>query len=455
MLIRHKLVLFFIVFSGLLLACFSIYIYVASARSRKEIFQDRLRTKALYTREIFELHNNVAEKIITTIPEQSEYVLDENGRIIFAINNLGDYAFDSSFFKAVATTPEYYFRYKEGWMRDFKEGYAFTFEKNRLVKTVAITAYDKGGFEQLRSLEYILIIGNIFFLAAVGLTAFIFSTWSFKPINYLVAQAESIEGHDLNFRLTYNTKTNEIGIVAASFNRVLDRMQSVVESQKSFISYASHELRTPLAAINGILETSLNYDKSPAEMKESLRAAHKEIKRATILVNGLLQLAKIESASKHDERIQINIIDLILDAISFYKLKSPNQVFDFDIPVISEGIYIEACGYPQLLRTAIINVIDNASKYSQQQPISIKLDKEEPMKIRIRIKDSGIGISNSDHRLLFDVFFRGSNASGFSGFGLGLALTQKILAIHHGEIRLYRNEKAGVTAEIVLPAMIH
>lgn len=454
MLIRHKLVLFFIVSSGLLLSFFSIYIYVASATSRKNLFLERIKNKALATLEIYQLRDRVAEKIITSIPEQSEYVFDEKNALIFAINDLNDFQFDSSFFKNVASSREHTFNYVGVLKRDYKEGYAFSVGEGAKRRTIVITAHDTRGVEQLHSLQYSLVIGNLFFLSIVGFAAYIFSNRAFRPINDLVVQAEFVEGHDLGFRLTYKNSFDEIGIVVSSFNRVLDQIQALVESQKSFVSYASHELRTPLAAINGILETSLNYDKSKEAMEESLRAAHKEIQKATILVNSLLQLAKIESSTGRHEKTKFNIIDLLLDVISFYKLKNPAQEFSFDITAPAQGSSIEVVGHSQFLRTALINVIDNASKYSFQKKIDIRLNVENDQGIKIQVIDKGVGIGAEDRHQLFDVFYRGKNSNGIEGFGLGLSLTQKIIAIHGGKVSLLRNPESGMTVEINLPAIV-
>ncbi|HCW06948.1 MAG TPA: sensor histidine kinase, partial [Cytophagales bacterium] len=235
----------------------------------------------------------------------------------------------------------------------------------------------------------------------------------------------------------------------------LSRIQTLVESQKSFISFASHELRTPLAAVQGILETSINYDKDEIALRASLEAARKEIQKAIGLVNGLLQLAKIESADKIVERSRLNIVDVLLDAISFYKLKKPTQEFLFDIPEAKDNeTSIEVNGHAQLLRTAFINLIDNASKYSHQQKIEIKLSVESPQLIKIKIIDRGIGIPAEVGSQVFEPFYRAKNVIGFEGFGLGLTLTKGIFSLHEGDVKLLTNEFSGVTAEITLPAIL-
>jgi signal transduction histidine kinase len=146
-------------------------------------------------------------------------------------------------------------------------------------------------------------------------------------------------------------------------------------------------------------------------------------------------------------------VDVLLDAISFFKLKVPGQEFLFDIPVmVSHEVYLEVNGNAHLLRTALINLIDNASKYSRREKIEIKLETDLANTIRIKIIDRGIGIPSEDWHQLTEPFYRGQNANGFEGFGLGLSLTQRILALHGGELHLIKNEYDGLTAEVTLPS---
>src|SRR5258708_1270954 len=253
MLIRHKIILWFIGLTGLLLCLFSFYIYFAFANSRKQVFQERIKNKALATKEIYDQHDRVAEKIITSIPEQSEYVFDENFKLVFAINDLHDFTLDKTFLGSVVKNKETHFEYSKSMGQQTKEGFAFCFGPPSQPKIIVITAFDKSGHEQVRSLGFILIIANIFFLMLTGLSGYLFARSVLRPIDKLVFQVESMQTENLGYRLKYSDSRDEIGIVTLSFNKVLERIQSLVDSQRAFISYASHELRTPLAAISGIL----------------------------------------------------------------------------------------------------------------------------------------------------------------------------------------------------------
>ncbi|HMI66766.1 MAG TPA: HAMP domain-containing sensor histidine kinase [Cyclobacteriaceae bacterium] len=453
MLIRHKIILWFIGLTGLLLCLFSFYIYFAFANSRRQVFQERIRNKAVATKEIYDQHDKVAERIITSIPEQSEYVFDEHYQIVFAINDLHDFDFNRQFLELVTKSKELYFDYTKAGQK--KEGFAFSFGPSLQARIIAITAVDKAGFEQVRNLGLILIFGNLFFLILIGVAGYLFARNVLRPVNELVLQVESVQADNLGYRLTYRNPSDEIGIVTLSFNKALERIQSLVDSQKAFISYASHELRTPLAAISGILETSMNYDSELSLVKKSIEAAHKESQRAAGLVNGLLQLAKIESTAGAMEMQNLNIVDLLIDTISFFKLKNPLQEFSLNIAQkLPKNSYIELLGNDHLLRTAFFNIIDNASKYSSFEKIEIAMTIVSNAGILIRVVDSGIGIEADDMKHIHAPLFRGRNTSGIEGFGLGLALTYRIIALHKGEVVIKRNSGSGTTVELFLPASI-
>lgn len=454
MLIRYKIIIWFSGLTGVLFFLFSLYIYVAYTNSREEAFRERIRNKALATKEIYDLHNQLAEKIITSIPEQSEYVFDEHRKLVFAINDLNDFNFDQRFLDSVKKHKEFYFEYSRPRRHEQKDGYAFSFGPSDRTKIIIITAYDKIGREQARNLAYILIFGNIFFLVLIGLSGYLFARSILKPIDELVTQAEAVRSDDVRFRLHYRNPRDEIGVVAASFNKVLERIQGLVELQKSFIAHASHELRTPLTAVSGILETSVNYDNDVHAVKRSMKAGHKEVQKAIGLINGLLQLAKVD-ATEEIEMQRINSLDLLIDVISFFKLNNLEQEFLLRIDErLPKDVSIELMGNIHLLRTALLNIIDNASKYSSGKKVEIFVRAISESSVSISFIDQGIGIRDEDMKNILDPLYRGKNTMGIDGFGLGLPLTKRIVALHKGEMIVKNNTHDGVTVTLLLPANV-
>jgi len=151
----------------------------------------------------------------------------------------------------------------------------------------------------------------------------------------------------------------------------------------------------------------------------------------------------------------LNIVDLLIDTISFFKLKNPLQEFSLNITQkLPKNMYIELLGNDHLLRTAFFNIIDNASKYSSFEKIEISMVMDPDAGILIRVVDSGIGIEEEDMKHVQAPLFRGRNTIGIDGFGLGLALTYRIISLHNGEIAIKRNSGNGTTVELFLPASI-
>jgi signal transduction histidine kinase len=450
MLIRHKITFWFIALSGLLVVFFSVYIYLTFESSREKSFKDRIKNKVDATKEIYEAHNVLAEKIINTIPEQSEYGFDENYNLIFAINDSKDFDFKN--LPSIKRGSEYFFKYSSQRHPHPKEGVVKSFFINNKTIFFCCTAYDKPGFEQVDTLKRILIYGNIFILLIIGLVGHYFSINTLKPLNNLIGQINSMNPNDLKLRLNYKNPKDEIGIVTTSFNNLLEEIKKLIDTQKIFVAYASHELRTPLAAISGIMETSLKYDKTLEDTRKSLNEGNSAVRKLIGLTNGLLQLTRIESFDTKVEMLRINILELIMNILDEYKLKHSIQQFTLNVlPSLQERGSIEIMGNNQLLFNAIYNIIDNASKYSNHQRIIIELTDKNSGFLIISIEDRGIGIEDGDILNITTPLFRGKNTHGYEGVGIGLALTKRIVELHKGKIEFFKNIERGINVVLSFP----
>jgi signal transduction histidine kinase len=452
MLIKNKIILGFVLLSSVLMMFFSVYIYVIYENNREKTFYERLKNKIAYTTEIYDKHDTLSEKVITSIPEQSEYVFDENKKKIFFINPINDYDFDTNFFSNLNTKDEYHFHYRTKEEQHEKDGLAITFYNKGVKNYAVITAYNQNGFEMLSSLKSILIYGNVILIFLIAIAGYLLSYIALKPLNKLVHEIEAINPNNLNVKLIEGKNKDEVTIVANSFNGLLAKINSLVETQRSFISYASHELRTPLAAISGILETSIKYDKEVDALQNSSAQAYKELNKAITLTNELLQLSKIESIDSQIKFLQVNLLELVMDVINNYKKNNPLQEFDL---FISDG-YVESNdisikGNEDLLKTALSNIIDNAIKYSDGEKIFLRMEMNTDEEIKISIRDNGIGIEAVDMDKIYNPMTRGTNTGKKEGYGLGLTLTKKIIDIHKGRIEIKSKLKQGTEVDIFLP----
>jgi signal transduction histidine kinase len=451
MLIKNKIIFGFVLLSSVLMMLFSVYIYVIYENNREKTFYERLKNKIAYTKEIYDKHDTLSEKVITSIPEQSEYVFDENQKKIFFINPITDYEFDNNFFSNLNTKDEFQFHYRTKGEQHEKDGLAITFYNKGVKNYAVITAYNQNGFEMLSSLKSILIYGNVILIFLIAIAGYLLSYIALKPLNKLVHEIEAINPNNLNVKLIEGKNKDEVTIVANSFNSLLAKINSLVETQRSFISYASHELRTPLAAISGILETSIKYDKEVDALQNSSAQAYKELNKAITLTNELLQLSKIESIDSQIKFLQVNLLELVMDVINNYKKNNPLQEFDL---FISDG-YVESNdisikGNEDLLKTALSNIIDNAIKYSDGEKIFLRMEMNTDEEIKISIRDNGIGIETIDMDKIYNPMTRGVNTGKKEGYGLGLTLTKKIIDIHKGRIEIKSKLKQGTEVNVFL-----
>jgi signal transduction histidine kinase len=255
----------------------------------------------------------------------------------------------------------------------------------------------------------------------------------------------------LNMRVNEGNGTDEIAQLSITFNKMLERLESAFEMQRSFVSNASHELRTPLTSITGQIEVSLMNPRTHEEYKAILESVLEDIKNLNSLSNGLLDLAKassdISAIALHKLRIDEILWETSAELIE--RKKDYKISIEFTQPIDDENELI-ILGNHHLLKTAIVNLMDNACKYSPDRSVEIYLS-VKARDIVVEFKDKGMGIDTADLDKIFHPFFRASNAKNISGNGLGLTLTDKIVRIHRGAITIESQLQKGTKVTVSIP----
>jgi len=208
--------------------------------------------------------------------------------------------------------------------------------------------------------------------------------------------------------------------------------------RKDFVANVSHEIRTPLTTINGFVETLLSGAmKNPDENERFLKIIDKHVKRLTAIIEDLLQLAKIEQngANKTITRENGDIRDMIISAVQVCELKAHDK--NITINVLCDENFSYNLNIP-LIEQAVVNLLDNAIKYSEKNS---KIDiqaKLESNNLMISIKDYGTGIPKEHLSRLFERFYRVDKARSrkLGGTGLGLAIVKHIVQAHEGSVNV-------------------
>jgi len=318
---------------------------------------------------------------------------------------------------------------------------------------VIASAFDQYGLSKLNNLKIILIFGLLICIIGTMLAGWIYSGQALSPILGVIGQVGNITGFNLNKRVSEGNGTDEIAQLAITFNEMLDRIEEAFKLQKGFVSNASHELRTPLTAVTGQIEVALMNKRSQEEYEIILTSILEDITSLNRLTNGLLDLTQANMGVEGIKLTDVRIDELLWQVKNELIKRNPNYKINVQIlsfPEDESKLTMHAS--EQLLKTAFINIIDNACKFSPQHEVNIGFGVDEN-NIELSFKDFGIGISQSDLEKIFQPFYRASNAKKYYGHGLGLALAQKIVSLHKGTLSIESEINSYTLVKITFPIL--
>jgi heavy metal sensor kinase len=275
---------------------------------------------------------------------------------------------------------------------------------------------------------------------------------SLAPIASMNSQTQRISAENLSARLDVTNSRDELGRLTTTINDLLTRLENSFKEQQRFIADASHELRTPLAVLRGETEVALGKTRSVAEYQQSLSLIQDEAERLSRIVEDLFILARQPintRAALNKERLSLN--DAVADCARAAQVLALRKGVKLKLENDSPSIAMN--GDEELIKRLILNLLDNAVKYTLKGgEISLALARQNG-NAEIVVRDTGIGISETDQARVFDRFFRVDKARArtLGGAGLGLSIAQWIVAVHGGEISLRSTPGRGSTFTVVLP----
>ncbi len=231
---------------------------------------------------------------------------------------------------------------------------------------------------------------------------------------------------------------------------MIARLETSFAQIRQFTSDASHELKTPLAILMGELEVALRRPMKEEEYRATLASCLEEVERLTHVVQGLLELSRAETGQVTIQREHIRLSALLADVCDDVMLIAETKHIDL-VTNISPNISIT--GDRIRLHQALLNVIENAVKYTPDGGgVRIELDVAEG-RARVVVADSGIGIPHDQLPFIYDRFFRVDKArsQNILGTGLGLSIVKWIVDAHDGTIDAMSTEGKGTTIIVTFP----
>jgi signal transduction histidine kinase len=267
------------------------------------------------------------------------------------------------------------------------------------------------------------------------------------PLDRIATLASEIEARDLSRRIALPRGSDELARLGATFDRMLDRLQSAFDRERRFTSDASHELRAPLSVIRAEADLALRAERTPDEYKRALETIAAEADALEALTRDLLAAARSGSESEDVS----GPVDLTLVASAVAQRVG---VLSGARSVRVEGTGGAAAvirGNRALLERAILSVLHNALKYSPESgSVHIHVAAERP-RAELTIRDDGPGFSPLALEHAFDRFWRDDEARSREGSGLGLSLAKTIVERYGGTIDLANAEPHGAIVRMSFP----
>lgn len=297
-----------------------------------------------------------------------------------------------------------------------------------------------------------LIIASLLSLTAMTIAIAWYVQKSLYPLQRLSQLTEKISADRLGKEYMQLTNApTEVKELAQTFDRMLVRLSEAWEHQRELIANVSHELRTPLTLVSGYLQSTLRRGNNLTEMqKEALTIASAEADRTIQLMQDLLDLARADSGGMHFQMQSVIINEFILEVVSMAKKYSDRQI-NLESP--SEAIVIKADS--NRLRQVLLNLIDNAVKYSPTEtPVAVKIERQEDS-VEINVCDLGVGIPLQQQTRIFERFYRldESRSRAIGGTGLGLSIVKTLVEGMGGNISVRSQLGRGSTFTVTFPAI--
>ncbi|MFC6999175.1 HAMP domain-containing sensor histidine kinase [Rufibacter roseus] len=451
---RNQLTLTFAGLTTVVLIIMGSFIYlVAEQFTRRQYFQ-RLMDRGIVAAHMYleqdefsaQRIQKTRRKFFQSLSDEKFAIYDHNRKLHVATDTAG-IAIPERIFQKIKNEREVEF-----WLEDL-QGIGLWYEDNEGDFYVIVTAKDVTGASKLVNLREVLIISVLLGCLVMVLAGHFFARKVLQPIVAIVQEVNKIRASNLHLRVKERPTRDEIADLVNTFNQMLERLDTSFYMQKSFIANASHELRNPLTAISGELEVTLMQDRTPAEYKASLQTLQKETERLEKLTADLILLAQTGFDEQEVKKDRVRIDEVLLEVKAELKYSLPQNQIQIDLSSLPQDPdVLTVYGNRSLLQIAFKNVLENASKFSDHQRVSVAV-KWQAQQVEVTVQDQGIGIPEGEMERVMEPFYRANNARFNNGTGIGLTMAEKIFRLHGGRIKLTSTLQVGTTVVMVLPSI--
>lgn len=300
----------------------------------------------------------------------------------------------------------------------------------------------------------LLQVGIPFVLLVATFGGIFLSTRALKPVNTMINTAKEIKASDLSQRVPVPDANDEIRKLALTLNEMLARIHQAFQSQERFVADASHQLLTPLTIMRSELELLKSCHTGPSapsyyekkDIDSFIKSSLQEVDNLSSIVQEMLLLARVDAGIGALNLQDLSLDELVLETLSRCErlAESKGIKLKFNINNETSDDRKMISGDNDLLQNLIINIIENAIKYSPNNEVVTLTVNWKNEVSELIVEDNGPGIPGGQLPLVFDRFSRGSSTeTKVKGFGLGLAIAQKIAHLHNAKLSAENNTDHG------------
>ena len=267
------------------------------------------------------------------------------------------------------------------------------------------------------------------------------------PLTSMAAIVADIAANDLDARVGPQPHADELGRLATTFDRMLDRLRAAFERQRRFTADASHDLRAPLSTLRAEVDLALRRERTADEYRRTLGAVAEDADQLDRLIDTLLTAARSEGGTV--ARYPLDLAIVVRDAVDAIAAFARAKNVSLETNFCAEA---EIVGDSDLLHRAVLATLHNAVKYSAETSVIRLTVARAGGRVTLRVRDGGPGFSELALTHAFDRFWRDDTARGRGGSGLGLAIASEIVRRCGGVIRLENKPEGGAEVSMDFPA---
>jgi heavy metal sensor kinase len=305
-------------------------------------------------------------------------------------------------------------------------------------------------WQQFWEMVGVMSIGLPITVLLIGLTGYVVAGRALRPVDLMARHAAKISAERLDDRLAISNPDDELGHLGQAFNLTLSRLEESFDQLRRFTADASHELRTPLTAIRSVGEVALQKAGSVPYYRDIIGSMLEEVNRLTRLVDSLLTISRADAGQIELHQTTVNALELVQEAAALLESLAEEK----QQTVVVEGSPIlDVWADRLILRQAVINLLDNAVKYSPvggRIHVDVSIDNHI---VLIAFQDSGPGIPIEHRDKVFERFYRVDKARtrAEGGTGLGLSIVKWAVSVNGGSIDFDSEPEHGCTFTMRLP----